>query len=218
MRSCASWYERSSSSSSGSMLPAIAGPRLALESCGQADFRDASERLRDGAVLLRLLRRLLEGCFVQPRDLSGNIDGDLRDALARLERHGGRGLQLLRGMALLGQPARERHREARGVRCGDQLFRARQPARLFGAGRPAHLEAAERATGHGVDTSAATHQISAPRHLCLAIGRHCILPSSVPCSCYTRARGYAITSTLRASGSLDSSERTSFSARIETSI
>ena len=35
---------------------------------------------------------------------------------------------------------------------------------------------------------------------------------------FPRARGYAITSTLRASGSLDSSERTSFSARIETSI
>src|SRR5437870_10308939 len=172
MRSCASWYERSSSSTSSATLPAMAGLRLALETGVQADFRDARERLRDRAVLLCLLGCLLEGLVVDSRHATGDLQGDLRDALARLKRHGGRRLELLRRMPVLREPVRERHRETGGVGRSDELLWARHATRLLRARGPAHVEPADRAARDRVDPALAAHQVPPPRHFRLAVSRH----------------------------------------------
>ena len=68
----------------------------------------------------------------------------LRDTLAGLERDGRRRLELLRRVARLREPVRERHREARRLRGGDQLLRARLAVRLLGARRPRRRRAGRR--------------------------------------------------------------------------
>ncbi|PQM45184.1 putative lipoprotein [Mycobacterium talmoniae] len=60
-----------------------------------------------------------------------------------VEGDGGRHIEPLRRRVVLAELQRQGHREARGMRRGGQFLRAGLAARLFGAGRPGHLQAVE---------------------------------------------------------------------------
>ena len=142
------------------------------------------ERLRHRAVLLRRLGRLDERVGGEPGHGAANGQRALRDPLARLERHRRRRLEPLGRVAALGEPRRERHREARRPRRGDQLLGARLAVRLLRARRPRDVERRDRTARHALDRAAAAHQVALPDDFGLAIGCH-----------------YAITSTRRSAGS-----------------
>src|SRR5437588_6776743 len=120
MRSRVSAYERSSSSMRSSSA-AIAA-KLAGQLGVQRDFGNAGKGFRDRTVLLRVLRRHVETRAVEPRNGCADVQRALDDPFARLEGEGRRRLETLRRMAVLGEAARERHREARRPRGGDQLL------------------------------------------------------------------------------------------------
>src|SRR5262249_5022075 len=167
----------------------------------EADLRHPGERLRDRAVLLRGLRRLLERDPVDARDGALDRERDVCDALAGLEGDGRRRAELLRRVAVLREPVRERHRETGGVGGGDQLLGARDAAGVVGrARRPAARPLADRAGRGRDDRAGALHEAPLPAHLCTAFRCH-----------------YAITSTRDGSPGTFSSSSTSRSARIETS-
>src|SRR5436190_6798971 len=82
-------------------------------------------------------------------------------------------------MTGLRQAVGERHREAARVRRGDQLLGARLRAGVLGAGAPVDVEPADRPARDGVDAALAAHQVTVPRHFCLALSRHQLSPSRV---------------------------------------
>src|SRR5439155_13532365 len=144
------------------------------------------QRLRDRTVLLRLLCGTTESLVVDPRDTALDRQGDLRNPLARLERDLSRRLELLRRVPGLRKPMRQRHRETRGVRGGDQLFWTRLAARFLRASRPADVEPTDCTARHTLDRAASTHQITLPGDLRTSLSRHLRLRSFR--SLCTRAR------------------------------
>ena len=104
------------------------------------------------------------------------VERDPRDPLAGLEGDGRARPQLLGRVARLREAVRERHREARGVRGGDQLLRARQRRGLAGARGPAHGLLADRARGRRDDRALAVHQAPVPDDLRVAIRSHVATP------------------------------------------
>src|SRR5262249_17202131 len=110
---------------------------------GQARLKGdlgAGERLADRAVGLGLLRGALEVLRRDARHSGADRQVDPGDALARLERDVRPGVDLLRGSAGPREAVRERHREARAVRGGDELLGARLAIGLLGPRRPVHRE------------------------------------------------------------------------------
>src|SRR5581483_310334 len=163
---------------------------------------DPRERLRDRA---RELRPLCDLAKLVVRDLAVDLDGrrQLRadDPDADLEADGGGRLDLERLPAAADETGGERHREARSVRGGEELLRARQARLLVRASRPRHLELGQLAARRGDDLALAVEEGADPLDL------------DSPFRCH-----YAITSTRRSAGaSRPSRSRTSRSARIETS-
>src|SRR5690606_27887381 len=117
--------------------------------------RGAGERLRHRAVRLGRLGLLLERRLVDPRHFRLGLELDARNGEAAallLDVHGRYGVDALRGVAGRGQPRRERHREAAGMRRADQLFgigavaafepRAERIGTRIGAAPQAHLAVA----------------------------------------------------------------------------
>ena len=78
------------------------------ERCVQGDRRHGGECLRDGTTRFRALRRLDECALVEPGHGATNAERDLRDPLARYERDGGGGVELLGGRARLGESPADR--------------------------------------------------------------------------------------------------------------
>ena len=84
------------------------------------------------------------------------------------------------GVPGLGEPVRERHREAGGVRRGDQLLRARPPVRSSAREAQVTSSGAERAAADARRSSPRRrHQIALPRHLCASARSPSLPPSRV---------------------------------------
>src|SRR5437588_1207897 len=141
----------------------------------ERDLGNARKCLRDGTVLLRLFRRLFKRTDIQPGNAPLDRERDLRDPLAGLERHGRGRVEPLGHMTALREAMRESHREARRMRGGDQLLRARLAPGVFRACGPADVESADRAARHVLDAAAPAHQVSAPDHLRTPFSRHSLL-------------------------------------------
>src|SRR6266508_2133427 len=151
--------------------PAISGER-GVEGDGRS-----GQRLAHRAVRLGSLCRLLELLGRQPGDGAAHSDEDPGDALTGLEGDVGGGLQSLGRIAALSQRVRQRHREARRVRGGDELLRTRAPGRLFCAGGPRDVEGAE-ARRFERHRPGAVHEGSSPFRGCFACCRHWRKPRS----------------------------------------
>ena len=119
------------------------------------------------------------------------------------------------GVPAFARPCRERHREARGVRGGDQLLRARLAAGLvLGARRPAHADARRtRRSSSSRSSPLPSIRLPVPGHVC---------PASVAMSLLRRRKvdrvRYAMHfDALRVGVRRPRGASTSRSARIETS-
>src|SRR5919106_1519843 len=115
-----------------------------LRAAGQAGGEGYvdGERLGHRTSLFRLLGGRDELLVREAVDRALDVEVAAGDALARLEADGC-GHDEARGrMALLRQPAGQRHREAGGMRRRDQLLGARAALRLLGARRPRHVNPA----------------------------------------------------------------------------
>src|SRR4029453_15093483 len=137
------------------------------------------ERLGDRAVLLRSLSRFLEDDAVDPVDLATDRQFYRRhpEALADLlERRRGLALDLRCRGSCLGEAMRERHRDARGMRRRDQLFRTGVLVGLFGARAPRDRRVVEYPAVWR-DRSGATHEVAFPDRVCAALNRHRPPPS-----------------------------------------
>ena len=93
---------------------------------------------------------------------AANGERDLRDPGPGNERHGRIDVELLGRRAGLREPVRERHREARCVRCRDELLGSRLAGGLARACVPAHGQRLERAAPDAIDRPAAFQQRSRP--------------------------------------------------------
>ena len=107
-------------------------------------------------------------------------DGEraLRDPGSRDERHGRIDVELLGRRAGLREPVRERHREARCVRCRDELLGSRLAGGLARACVPAHGQRLERAAPDAIDRPASFQQRSRPGDVRCRVG-HQLPPSRV---------------------------------------
>src|SRR4029077_11582531 len=105
--------------------------RSAFQACRKRDLDVTLERLRDGAILLRLLGRGHERLLVETRTSADDIQVHGRQSGPGDERRRRLDVESVGRCALLSEAVRQGHREAGGVRRGDQLLRAR-PAALVG--------------------------------------------------------------------------------------
>src|SRR5258708_37334895 len=99
--------------------------------------------------------------------------GDSESAFHFVERDGGRGFDFLGGHSSLAQLARERHREAAGMRRRDQLLRGRSDA-VLEARRKRILRAREHSALRG-NGALAVAETSAPYRRCVSLHK----PSSI---------------------------------------
>ena len=104
-----------------------------------------------------------------------DAERDLRDPGPGHEGDGGVHVELLRRRARLGEAVRKGHREACGMRRGDELLRARAPVGLLGPRTPGDVERPEGATSDLRDRPRAVHERTRPSHVCSAVGHQ---PSS----------------------------------------
>src|SRR3954447_12382347 len=110
--------------------------RSALERRVHAQLDVALERLADRAPVACFLGQRLKPVGVDARDVApdGEIAvGDTPAGVQLVEADHGGDVEPVRRRSVLREPVRERHREAGGVRRGDELLGARL---TFGAGGP----------------------------------------------------------------------------------
>src|SRR6185369_10401842 len=106
------------------------------------------------------------------------------------ERHDGGDVELLGRVAALRELVRERHREARGVRGGDQLLGARLPVGSLGARGPRDRQLAERAAAAG-ERSLAGGQAARPGRLRAALSDRHARPLCQWCSMTRSIKPYS---------------------------
>src|SRR5829696_3529280 len=138
-----------------------------------------AEGLRDRAIVLRLLGRLAEAVLVEPVHLATDLEAHRRHPEAVADLVEGRrclAFEAPRRRPCLRKPVCERHRDARGVRGGDELLGARVLVGCLGTRAPLDGRVAHDAALRG-DRSGAARQIPLPLSVCGALNRHPRPPS-----------------------------------------